>query len=296
MIIREYRHEDLPELAKLFYDTVHSINISDYTEDQVDAWATGTVDMEAWDKAFCEHNTFVAMDNGAVVGFGDIDKSGYLDRLYVHCACQRRGIATVLCNVLEASVHAGKITVHASVTAKPFFEKRGYVVLREQMVERNGVLLKNYAMALQRNGRHDVSIRKAERNEFPILVDLWERSVRATHHFLKENDLQEIKRNMPVMYLPGVDLHIAVAGETVVGFVGLSGNMIDMLFVDADCIGRGYGSALLNFAIDMGCDKVDVNEQNESALLFYRSKGFRMTGRDDTDAEGKSYPILHMSL
>ena len=149
MILREYRPADCPQLADLFYHTVHTVNAKDYTEEQVNAWATGQVDLEAWDRSFREHYTVVAEENGLLVGFGDIDQTGYLDRLYVHKDFQGRGIATTLCNRLEQAA-AGSIVTHASLTARPFFEKRGYTVLREQQVERLGVWLTNYVMEKRR--------------------------------------------------------------------------------------------------------------------------------------------------
>ena len=101
MQIRKYRPSDCRELAELFYDTVHTVNAGDYTKEQLDAWATGHVDLEAWDRSFREHHTLVALEDGAVIGFGDIDGSGYLDRLYVHRRHQGKGVATALCDRLE---------------------------------------------------------------------------------------------------------------------------------------------------------------------------------------------------
>ena len=82
---------------------------------------------------------------GEIAGFGDIDRGGYLDRLYIHKCFQRMGIASALCDRLEA-VPAPVITTHASITARGFFEKRGYRVVKEQQVERHGILLTNYIM------------------------------------------------------------------------------------------------------------------------------------------------------
>lgn len=124
MQIRKYRPSDCRELAELFYDTVHPVNAGDYTKEQLDAWATGHVDLEAWDRSFREHHTLVALEDGAVIGFGDIDGSGYLDRLYVHRRHQGKGVATALCDRLE-QVCAGVISTHASITAKPFLKKEG---------------------------------------------------------------------------------------------------------------------------------------------------------------------------
>jgi len=284
-------------LAKLFFDTVHCVNIQDYSQCQVDAWAPGTIDAESWHKSLCSHNSFVAIENGEIVGFGDIDRTGYLDRLYVHHSYQHRGVGTALCKRLENSVSAQEITVAASITAKPFFERRGYKLKCEQIVERQGVKLKNYVMTLQRcSPANQTTVRKARHEEIPALVDIWERSVRATHHFLQEKDLQEIKRDMPTLYLPAVEVFVAVCGDRPTGFIGVSGGMIEMLFVDADSIGLGYGSSLLDFALQRGFHKVDVNEQNKSALKFYLGKGFRIVGRSTTDAQGRNYPILHLAI
>lgn len=145
MVIREYRSSDCEEMAKLFYDTVHTVNAKDYTKEQLDAWATGQIDLEEWDKSFREHYSIVAEEDGVITGFGDIDKSGYLDRLYVHKDHQGKGIATALCDKLEQSAPE-KIVTHASITARPFFELRGYQTVKEQQVERRGVFLTNFVM------------------------------------------------------------------------------------------------------------------------------------------------------
>lgn len=146
MILREYKASDCEELAELFYQTVHSINARDYTKEQLDAWATGTVDLQAWNQSFLEHYTVIAEENGEIVGFGDITQDGYLDRLYVHRNYQRAGIASAVCEQLEQAVFAERITTHASITAKPFFEKRGYRMVRKQQVSRHDILLTNYVM------------------------------------------------------------------------------------------------------------------------------------------------------
>ena len=89
MIVRKYQSLDCEEMAQLFYDTVHTINRKDYSKEQLDAWTGGTVELQEWDRSFLEHYTIVAVKNGRIVGFGDMDQSGYLDRLYVHKDHQR---------------------------------------------------------------------------------------------------------------------------------------------------------------------------------------------------------------
>lgn len=149
MIIREYQSADCKELSELFYNTVHTVNAKDYTKEQLDAQATGQVNLEKWNHSLLEHFSIVAVEDDVIVGFGDIDKTGYLDRLYVHADDQEKGIATAICNRLESAVQENIIT-HASITARHFFEKRGYKVVKEQHVERREIFLTNFVMIKER--------------------------------------------------------------------------------------------------------------------------------------------------
>ena len=141
LTVRPYRPSDCPILAELFYQTVHGVCGRDYTTQQLDAWADGQVDLVAWDASFQAHTTLVAEWDGVIVGFADLADGGYLDRLYVHRDYQRRGIAAALCDGLP-----GARLTHASLTAQPFFEHRGWRMEREQQVERHGVKLTNFVM------------------------------------------------------------------------------------------------------------------------------------------------------
>lgn len=149
MLIREYQSSDCDKMAELFYNTVHTINAKDYSKEQLDVWATGQIYLKNWDQSFQEHYSVVAVNDGIIVGFGDIDRKGYLDRLFVHTDYQRKGIASDICNCLEQAVQ-GNIVTHASITARPFFERRGYKVVKEQQVERQGIFLTNYVMIKER--------------------------------------------------------------------------------------------------------------------------------------------------
>lgn len=154
MTIRAYRSSDLREIVELFYDTVHTVNAGDYSPEQLDAWADGAPDLAEWSRTLSEHAAFVAEEDGTVVGFGDIDSSGYLDRLYVHRDFQRRGVASALCVALEGAVEAERIVTHASITARPFFESMGYGVVRERRVARHGVPMTNFRMEKRRSAQN----------------------------------------------------------------------------------------------------------------------------------------------
>lgn len=146
MIFRSYIPTDCRHLAELFYQTVHTINARDYTLEQLNVWADGHVDLEAWNRSFLEHHTIVAIEEDNIVGFGDIDESGYLDRLYVHKDYQHKGIGTAICDRLEHLSGVDQVITHASITAKFFFIQRGYKVINEQQIIRKGIALTNYVM------------------------------------------------------------------------------------------------------------------------------------------------------
>lgn len=149
MQLRRYRPEDLPQIVRLFCETIQHINCRDYTGEQVRVWS-GRGSALLGKNAFFERlYTLVAVEGEQVAGYGNIDDTGYLDHLYVHKDYQGRGIATALCDALEG--HAAlqgirRIEVHASITARPFFLHRGYRVVQEQQVDVEGVWLTNFVM------------------------------------------------------------------------------------------------------------------------------------------------------
>lgn len=146
MQIREYLPSDCKQILTLFYETVHAINSRDYTKQQIDVWANGQIDEKVWNASFLMHYTLVAMQGNDIVGFGDIDETGYLDHLYVHKEYQRQGIASTICEQLEKHCQTVFITTHASITAVAFFKKRGYQIEKKQEVIRQGIALTNYVM------------------------------------------------------------------------------------------------------------------------------------------------------
>lgn len=141
------------------------------------------------------------------------------------------------------------------------------------------------------------AIRPATSADFATLVPIWESSVRATHDFLTEADI-DFYRPLVLTYLPTLSVHCFVmkAGQ-IAGFIAVGGDQIEMLFVTAEARGQGVGKALLVHAIDnLGATRVDVNEQNAQAVDFYRHAGFRVVGSSPLDGTGKAFPLLHMSL
>lgn len=139
-----------------------------------------------------------------------------------------------------------------------------------------------------------VTIEKAKVEQFDKLIKIWEASVRATHDFLPEEDIERLKPLIRNEYMPQVNLFVAINEEdTPIGFIGTYENRIEMLFVDSDFRGQGIGSILLRYAIDsLKVNEVDVNEQNIQGVGFYQHMGFIVASRSETDGEGKPYPLL----
>ena len=130
------------------------------------------------------------------------------------------------------------------------------------------------------------------------LVACWRASVEATHTFLTPDDIERIAAYVPDAIASVA--HLAVCRDEngqVVGFIGVDGTMIEMLFIHPSLRGCGLGSLLLDHAVsEHGATLVDVNEQNGQACRFYQHMGFQVAGWDETDPTGKPFPILHLQL
>jgi len=153
IVIRPYRPTDTFLLMTLFYETIHTVNTRDYTPEQVAAWAPlppEQMDFAAWAESLARRTTFVAEgDAGVVIGFGELEEDGHINRFYCHKEYQGVGVGTALLAAIEARAREWRLTrlfTEASITAKPFFERRSFSVLAQQSVERFGILLTNYRM------------------------------------------------------------------------------------------------------------------------------------------------------
>lgn len=143
-----------------------------------------------------------------------------------------------------------------------------------------------------------MNIENVEKADHLKLIEIWEASVRATHDFLVEDDIQALRPLILEQYFDAVDLRCAknTHGE-IQGFCGVHDGNIEMLFIAPEARGKGIGSLLVAYAIkSQGATKIDVNEQNGQALGFYQHIGFSVIGRSPVDGQGKPYPLLHLSL
>ena len=135
--------------------------------------------------------------------------------------------------------------------------------------------------------------------EYDKLLEIWESSVKATHDFLTDDDVQFFKKLIVEnKYFNHVKLYCIRNSESnILGFSGISGSKLEMLFLDPAVRGQGFGKMLLKHAIEIHhITSVDVNEQNRDAVKFYEHFGFKSISRSALDGTGKPFPILHMAL
>jgi putative acetyltransferase len=130
------------------------------------------------------------------------------------------------------------------------------------------------------------------------MLDLWENSVRATHDFITEEDIEFFKPIIIEHAFPAVTLKcVKDKSGSILGFVGIDEFKIEMLFVLNNTRGKGIGKLLLKYAVnELNAKYVDVNEQNPLAIGFYEHMGFKIVSRSPLDDMGKPFPILHMKL
>ncbi|TDF42502.1 GNAT family N-acetyltransferase [Alteromonadaceae bacterium M269] len=147
--MRRYRSGEEVELRRLFFETVRHINISDYSEEQVVAWAPEQYDEAEWCERIHSINPFVALVDEHIAGYASIDVEGYIDHFYCHRQFQGKGIGkSLMSRLFEQAEEYGvsRLYSHVSLTAKPFFEKHGFVAVVEQQVEVRGQKLTNFVM------------------------------------------------------------------------------------------------------------------------------------------------------
>ncbi len=146
------------------------------------------------------------------------------------------------------------------------------------------------------------NIRKLTPHNYDELIEIWEASVRATHHFLQEEEIDFYKPIVRKYALPDVELYGITADKTkqslqILGFLGVSEDKIEMLFLRPECRGRGLGRRLIEFVLnELKIYKIDVNEENPDALGFYQHLGYQIISRDELDGNGKPHPILHLEF
>jgi putative acetyltransferase len=151
--VRDATAGDASAVADLFHDTILNVNVGDYSVAQVAAWAGPAPEPEMWERRIAADSNarrmFVATNHGQVVGFAEFEGDGHVETLYVHHEFQGHGIASRLLDRIEAEArHRGleRLYTEASITAEPFFRRRGFSIVRPQLVEVRGHTFRNFVM------------------------------------------------------------------------------------------------------------------------------------------------------
>jgi putative acetyltransferase len=147
---RSYNEADAPFLAAIYYHTIHNINAKDYSAAQLDAWApNSSLATEDWIRKWLRLPPIIAVINNIIVGFAEFEDNGHIDCFYCHDEYQGCGVGSALMREIESRAKKNKIDkifAEVSITARPFFEAKGFVVKKEQSVLIRGMELTNFVM------------------------------------------------------------------------------------------------------------------------------------------------------
>ena len=147
--IRLFEARDAEQIARLFHETVREVNVRDYSSAQVKAWAPDDLHFRNWVEVCLNRFTYVADDGGAIAGFGELEPNGHIDCFYCHKNYQGCGVGRQIYQAIEAKaveLSASRLFTEASITAKPFFQRMGFSVVKKQEVTCRGETFINYAM------------------------------------------------------------------------------------------------------------------------------------------------------
>lgn len=148
--IRKYQPSDAKFLAEIFYNSIHSINIYDYSAEQINAMApTTSLDPKNWEQKWSKLAPFVALSSSKIVGFAEFEPNGHIDCFYVHHEYQGKGVGSALMKAIEAEAkekHISRIYADVSITAKSFFVGKGFQEIKKQTAICRGCEFTNFLM------------------------------------------------------------------------------------------------------------------------------------------------------
>ena len=148
--IRPASLTDLAEIQELFRETINQVCKRDYSPEQIEVWISAAVDSRKWEQKISDQYFIVAEQNNMIIGFASLESGNYLDLLYVHYEHLRKGIASLLLDqIVKESINTGHDKIHSnvSITARSFFESKGFKIRKENKIMKEGVELINYLMS-----------------------------------------------------------------------------------------------------------------------------------------------------
>ena len=149
MNARPYESADLRKVIETYTASIHQLAAAYYSREQIEAWAPVEADLTRWEERLATLHTVVVESGAGVAGFASYNDDGYLDLLFTHPGCARRGVARSLLQRIESELQRRgiiRVMTHSSLAARPFFDQQGFVVDAEECVECRGVMLRRFAM------------------------------------------------------------------------------------------------------------------------------------------------------
>jgi len=149
---RPYESRDLPGVIETYTASIRTLAAPYYSPEQIAAWAPVPPDAARWQERLAHLHTIIAESDGVLAGFASYTPAGYLDFLFTHPAFARRGVATSLYQRVESALRAlsaPRVATHASLSARPFFDRHGFQLDAEECVECRGAYLRRFAMHKQ---------------------------------------------------------------------------------------------------------------------------------------------------
>jgi len=149
MRLRRYRKSDIPQIAKLYYNTIHQVNSKDYSPSQIQAWAPRVYPTRFWATRFQRYTVYVVEVEQHIVGFAEFENNGHIDCFYVHHAWQGKGVGSRLLKAIEHQARRGRLNrlfADVSLTAMPFFKRHGFAIKRKQKKIYRGQRFSQYVM------------------------------------------------------------------------------------------------------------------------------------------------------
>jgi putative acetyltransferase len=146
MLIRRFQSGEAPALFEVYYSAIHLAASRDYTPEQIKAWAPADLDKDLWAAKMVDIKPFVAEINGEIVGYADVQPSGYIDHFFVSGYHQKEGIGRLLMSAIHdeaASLGLTELTSDVSRTAQPFFQKFGFSIIEQRLPEVRGAVIPN---------------------------------------------------------------------------------------------------------------------------------------------------------
>lgn len=298
--IRKYQEKDARELAAIYYNTIHRVNISDYTKEQVDVWApSSSLELTGWKKKWEKLKPFVAVSNNQAIGFVELESNGHIDCFYCHHDWIGRGVGSALMDAVLVEAKRCKMLrlfAEVSITALPFFSRHEFNIIKEQTIVRNGVELNNFVMErfVDFEDTFDdmpLLLRKARLSDLGDIISLLHDDILGKHReVLTENGqyidaMQNIIRdkNQLLIVIEHQNNIVATAHLTFMPSLTYSGRR--RLNVEAVRVSKQYRGKLIgNWLFDkikvlaksFDCHMIQLccNKERADAQRFYENLGF----------------------